>query len=410
MAHLPGPSPVVREPAAPAGVAARLVDELLSALVQDLRVPLNALTGWTGLLGRGDLGPAEATRAIEVIERNAELLRHRLDSLLDASRVLSGQVVLTRAPIDLEDVVIAAVDLVRPAAEARGLTVVVRVGPERHTMAGDAPRLREAFTRLLDNAITFTPGGGRVSVSLDREADRLRVCIADTGVGIAPDLVAGLFDRFRGTSANGPTPAGPGLGLPLVRRLVELHGGDVRAVSAGDGKGAEFIVSLPAATANASDTLVAPPTNGVERLEGVAPQIRGLATLVIEDDDDSREMLSVLLENAGAVPVPAATVADALRLLGDLEIDIVLSDIGMPGRDGYDLVRALRAFPNPRVQQAPAVAVTAHASGVDRARIIGAGFDAHVSKPIEPAELLRTMAAVVARRRAMPGGRPAMEP
>ena len=375
--------------------AARMKDEFLAALGHELRTPLNAIAGWTSLLKRGISG-AEAARAIEVIERNSQVQRDLIARMLDASRILSGHVRLDLQVLFLEDEVALAVESIRSEAEARGLSIRMDVTTPGMAVNADPARLQQVLGHLLDNAIRFTPHGGELLVRQWHRDGFVHLAVSDTGSGIAPGLLAGVFDRFRaGDAAAAHRHGGLGLGLSIVRHLLQMHGGQVEAASDGPGLGATFTFSLPVVETERDGDVTAPA--GTRAAEDTTT-LRGLSILVIEDDPDSREMLSVLLENVGAVPVAAATVGEGLRLLGDLEIDVVLSDIGMPGRDGFDLIRALRAFPNPRVQHAPALAVTAFSRDEDRERILAAGFDAHVGKPVEPRELFAAIGDAARRR------------
>lgn len=376
--------------------AGRTKDDFLATLGHELRTPLNAITGWTTLLRRGDLDAAARQRAVDVIERNAEAQRRLLDELLDTSRIIAGTIRLDLQRLSIADLLTQAVDSIRPVAEARHQDVALHLDEAPATLRGDAARLQQVFANLLSNAVKFTPEHGRIAATLVNDAEHVTVHVSDDGVGIAPGFLPHVFDRFRQAPAAGRPAGGLGLGLSVVRQIVELHGGRVSVQSAGDGQGATFTVTLPRDVTPASSPNSAAPSPQVA--DAGPSTLRGLSMLIIEDDPDSREMLSVLLENAGAVPVAAASVTEALRLLGDLEIDVVLSDIGMPERDGFDLIRSLRTFPNPRVRRAPSIAVTAFARQEDRDRILGAGFDAHVSKPVEPAELFVTIAEVVQAR------------
>jgi PAS domain S-box-containing protein len=387
--------------------AGRLKDEFIGTLAHELRTPLNAIAGWSNLLKRG-LDSDETARALQVIERNVQVQRQLIDDLLDASRIISGHVRLDLHPVHLADVIRRAVDLIRPLAEARRLRIESDLAAEGAAVSGDAARLQQVLSQVLGNAVKFTPPEGRIEVRLREQAGLAQIDVRDTGLGVAPEVLPLFFDRMRQTSVpDARRPGGLGLGLAIVRQLVLMHGGQVDVSSAGTGQGTTVTVSLPMLpldTSAADARKVAP---GSRPAAEVAISLRGLSILIIEDDADSREMLSVLLENVGSVPVAAATVGEGLRLLGDLEIDVVLSDIGMPGRDGFDLIRALRSFPNPRVREAPAVAVTAFARGEDRERILAAGFDAHVGKPVEPRELFAAIAALVRRHHATPRVSPA---
>ncbi|HTV02031.1 MAG TPA: ATP-binding protein, partial [Luteitalea sp.] len=368
--------------------AGRMKDEFLATLGHELRTPLNAISGWTSMLKRGGLSDQDMARAVEVIERNADAQRHLIEELLDVSRIISGHIRLDVQPVRIQQIVTHAVEALRPVADAKGVAVRVDATDAGLPVRGDASRLQQVFANLIGNAVKFTPTGGEVAIAVGTVGREVQVRVQDTGLGIAPAFLPYVFDRFR--QAESPTSrrfGGLGLGLSIVRQIVHMHGGRVVARSDGEGRGAEFLVALGLDGDLTAATV--PSTSEAGRLESATSPLRGLSILVIEDDADSREMLSVLLENAGAVPVPAATVTEALRLLGDLEIDVVLSDIGMPERDGFDLIRSLRTFPNPRVRSAPALAVTAFTRVEDRERILAAGFDAHVSKPVEPLELFQ---------------------
>ncbi len=374
--------------------AGRMKEEFLSTLGHELRTPLNAISGWASMLKRGGMSDADSARAVEVIERNADAQRQLIDQLLDASRIISGHLRLDVQALAVENALTRAIDALRPEAEAKGVRLLVDLAAPPATVRADPARLQQAFSNLIANAVKFTPSGGEIQVRAAREGPDLQVRVRDTGVGIPAAFLPHVFDRFR--QAESPSTrrfGGLGLGLSIVRQIVHMHGGRVEAFSEGEGRGAEFVVTL-----GLDGALVDPPSPASAPVPRPADSatlpLRGLSMLVIEDDADSREMLSVLLENAGAVPVAAASVNEALRLLGDLEVDVVLSDIGMPERDGFDLIRSLRTFPNPRVRRAPAVAVTAFARNEDRDRILAAGFDAHVSKPVEPLDLFRAVAAV----------------
>ncbi|BCS33564.1 hypothetical protein TBR22_A27910 [Luteitalea sp. TBR-22] len=385
--------------------AARMKDEFLATLAHELRTPLNAITGWTGLLKRGGLSEADQARALDVIERNAQAQRQLIDQLLDVSRVIAGHVRLDQESVALDDVLLQALQAVRPLADARGLRLDVQIADRAPLVWGDSTRLRQACDQLLANAVKFTPAGGAITARLHHDAHRVTIEVTDTGIGIPADFLPFVFDRFRQSESPAARRyGGLGLGLAIARQVVEMHGGEIAVTSPGEGLGATFTVSLPATGVAAAEG--ATPAESPAPQDGAPSPLRGQSILVIEDDADSREMLSVVLENAGGVPVGAATVADGLRLLGDLQIDIVLSDIGLPGRDGFDLIRALRSFPHPRVRRAPAIAVTAFTRAEDRARVLDAGFDAHVGKPVEPARLLAAIAEVTRRREDAAGAAP----
>lgn len=370
-----------------AEAANRMKDLFLATLSHELRTPLNAILGWAKLLGTGKL-PAESVRdGLEVIERNALAQAQLINDLLDVSRIISGKMKLDPAAVDVADVVRAAVDSLRPAAEAKGVTVATAVGGHAATVNGDTARLGQVAWNLLSNAIKFTPAGGRVDVAVRPAGDRVELAVRDTGAGIDPGFLPHVFDRFRQadpsiTRAHG----GLGLGLSIVRQLVEAHGGSVRADSPGKGHGATFTVTLPLQHGAVPE----PARDG----EPSAPPARldGLRVLVVDDERDSREMARTALAGAGAEVAVAADVAEALDRLADRPTDVVVSDIGMPRRDGYELARELRDRGG-----VPAVAVTAFAGPEDRRRALAAGFQAHLGKPVDPAALVAVVARLAGR-------------
>jgi PAS domain S-box-containing protein len=388
----------------------RLKDEFLATLSHELRTPLTAVLGWTRLLGTGQLDEATRARALETIERNAQAQVQLIDDILDVSRIIRGKLRLDVRPVELAPVIESAVDSVRPAAEAKGIRLQVVLDPRTGPVSGDPDRLQQVVWNLLSNAIKFTPRGGRVQVILARVDSHLEIDISDTGQGIARDFLPYVFDRFRQAD---PTTTrvhgGLGLGLAIVRHLIELHGGTVNAESEGAGTGATFRIMLPLlATVSAQiepvgetpvATTVARANGGDDLLAGFdcPPEIEGLRVLIVEDDADSRELLVTVLKQCRAEVVAVAGAAAAIRTLEVWRPDVLISDIEMPGEDGYSLIRKVRALPPERGGDIPAAALTAYARAEDRMRALLAGFQIHVPKPVEPAELITVVASLAAR-------------
>ena len=384
--------------------ANRLKDEFLATVSHELRTPLNAVLGWARMLISKELNQERATHGIATIERNASALAHIIDDLLDVSRIVAGTLHLVHYPVDLAAVTQAAVNTVRPLAAAKSIQLQFAPDPSStEVVSGDAGRLEQVVVNLLSNAIKFTPENGRVDVSIKRAGPNLELAVEDTGEGISAAFLPHMFDRFR--QADGATSrrhTGLGLGLAIVRQLVALHGGTVSADSSGPGKGAKFTVRLPIVTSprvrelrlRSDDDRPAPP---LERLDG-------LHVLFVEDSADGRELMSILIEQAGAKVTAVASVKEAFQALESLQPDALVSDIGLPDEDGYALIRRLRSREAERGGFLPAVALTGFVRPEDRARVLAAGFQLHVPKPINPAELMAAIAAVARdpRRRGLP--------
>jgi PAS domain S-box-containing protein len=373
---------------AEAQAANRAKDEFLAVLSHELRTPLNAILGWSQLVRSGTL-PAEAMRGIEVIERNARRQARLIDDVLDVSRIVSGTLSLESAPVDVAQVVEAAVDTVRPLLEAKGLSFAVR-GDCGGPVLGDAHRLQQVVWNLLSNAVKFTPSGGRIEVVMAREAPLCSISVRDTGIGVAPDFLPHVFQQFRQEEAGSARRfGGLGLGLTIVRHLVEMHGGTVSATSSGRGCGATFTVRLPlsgeAAAAGAARDRAAG--------ERPAPRLAGVRVLAVDDEPDARGFTAEVLGRAGAEVRVAGSAAEALVMLKEFAADVILADVEMPGGDGYELLRRARESGH----RMPAIAVTAHSSAADRVRVLAAGFRQHVPKPVEAAELLLVVASAAAR-------------
>ena len=377
--------------------ANRAKDEFLATLSHELRTPLTPILGWTVMLRSGNLDQASILRGLEVIERNVRAQTQLIGDLLDVSRIITGKLRLEVRPIDLPPVVEAGVDAVRSSAEAKEIKVELDLPSDLPQVLGDPDRLQQVVWNLVSNAVKFTPQHGRIQVRLTKEESHVALQVRDSGKGITPDFLPFVFDRFRqADSTSTRSHGGLGLGLAIVRHLVELHGGTVHAASGGDGTGAVFTVRLPlmapSETGEEHDTMPAaePAPTGEVRLDG-------LKVLVLEDENDVRDFLSVSLVQYGATVSAFATTAEALQAIEEQRPHVLVSDIGMPGEDGYDFIRRVRALGPDRGGQTPAAALTAHAKGEDGARVLTAGFQVHLAKPVQPAELASVIATLAGR-------------
>jgi signal transduction histidine kinase len=405
--------------------ANRLKDEFLATLSHELRTPLQALLGWTRILRRGTVDPARLARGLEVIERNAKLQATLIDDLLDISRIIAGKLNVETFPVAIAPVVAAAVDTLRPTADAKGIALSASLGDDAAHVLGDAARLQQVFSNLVGNAVKFTARGGRVDVIVAQVAGEVVVRVADTGVGIDPEFLPFVFERFRqADSSSTRAQGGLGLGLAVVLHLTELHGGSVRAESAGRGQGATFSVRLPALATTASRPFPrianvaarwppepvydgrsagsadyagsapkpslepeAVPASGVQTLDGVR-------VLVVDDDEDARELLREVLAQRRAVVATASSARDALDGIDAHHPHVLVSDIGMKGEDGYDLIRQVRGRPPQHGGAVPALALTAYTRDEDRLRAMAAGFQMHAHKPIDPDKIVDAVAAL----------------
>ena len=371
--------------------ANRVKDDFVAMVSHELRSPLNAILGWTELLKRPGQDPALLAQGIEVIARNTRLQTKLISDLLDVSRIVSGKLQLERERVDLVRVVNDSVDALRAELVGKDVRLTVQVPPTPLEVLGDAARLQQILLNLLSNAGKFTPEGGRIAVTLSRVGEQARIVVTDTGVGIPPEVLPGLFERFRqASSLTTRRYGGLGLGLSITRHLVELHGGTVQAHSAGEGQGAKFTLELPLLTSTAVATAAAESADATA-LAGLS--LAGIRVLVVEDHQDTRDLIRRLLESFGASVVNAASAAEALDLLATERPDILLSDIGLPDVDGYELIRRVRSRSD-ALARIPAVALTAFARSVDRRMALSAGFHAHISKPVEAAELAVTIASL----------------
>ena len=372
----------------------RLKDEFLATMSHELRTPLNAIFGWITLLRTRRLDEATQERALETIERNARAQKRLIEDLLDVSRIVTGKVALELVTVDPRRVVEAALETMHPAAQAKGLKIVPLLDIGAGTVRGDFARLQQIVCNLLSNAIKFTDTGGHVEVCLARRNGEVEISIADSGQGIKPEFLPLVFDRFRQEDGSiSRRHGGLGLGLAIVRHLVELHAGSVDAQSAGEGKGARFIVRLPVREANLISRVAEAPTNGIV----TAAMLMGVRLLVVDDDPGARELISGMLEGFGAQVSVAESGQAALGLLFAQRPDVLIADLGMPGMDGYALIEQVRALDPDFGGLTPAVAVTAYASPQDRLRALQAGYQNHVAKPVEAEELAIVIASLAGR-------------
>ena len=365
--------------------ANRAKDEFLAMISHELRTPLNAILGWSRMMVAGRLTEIQHGRAVQTIERNAVAQAKLIDELLDVSRIISRKLKLSPRPIDVRAVVEAAIESCRVAAENKKLVLEVTLPPSSARVMGDADRLTQVVSNLLSNSIKFTPAGGRIEVRMAVSGGVVRLVVRDDGIGIRPEFLPYVFDRFRQSdSSRTRAHGGLGLGLAIVRHLVELHGGTVEAASEGVGKGAELGVTLPLL---AEDEAYA--TRGSDRPPMSAGAVlSGIRVIVVDDEQDARELVTAVLEQAGAVVTSVGSAEEAMHAIRERPPSLLVSDIGMPGEDGYALIARVRALPAALGGRVPAVAVTAFTRSEDRARALRAGYTAHVGKPIDPSELV----------------------
>src|SRR5262245_18387454 len=399
----------------------RLKDEFLATVSHELRAPLNAIQGWVKLLRDGRLSPEETARALEIIERGARAQKRIISDLLDVSRIITDKMRLNARPIRPAAVVESAVESLRHDADAKGIDIELVIDDLAGPVAGDSDRLRQIVWNLVSNAIKFTPDRGRVCVKLEREGEYVEITVTDTGVGIVADLLPFVFDRFRqGDGSSTRRQGGLGLGLAIVRRLTEMHGGSVDVQSPGPDQGATFVVSLPLITQLSDDTNETSETNEIDDADesyvsqksytshtsnlqdamDQALELDGLRVLAVDNDSDARDLIKTILTQYGAVVETAGSTSQALPFFErpeEWQPELLISDIEMPEADGYQLIRKLREMESGRGRRAPAIALTAYARTEDRLRSLSAGFDMHVTKPVEPVELLTIVASLTGR-------------
>jgi PAS domain S-box-containing protein len=377
--------------------ASRLKDEFLAIVSHELRTPLNSILGWTQMFRRQPLDNSIVERAFETIERNARAQNQLIEDLLDVSRIISGKVRLDIQPVKLTEIIEAALDSLRPAADARKISLRTILDEKIEPVSGDADRLQQIIWNLLSNAIKFTPHGGKVEVRLEQKNSHAQIIVADTGKGIERDFLPFVFDRFRQADSSSKRQyGGLGLGLSIVRQLTELHGGSVAVFSEGEGKGATFTVVLPLTSNIRRHEYQKAPTADKNGFSQNALTLAGTKVLLVDDDEDTRILLSMLLEQSSAAVKTASSVSEALEFLEAEAFDLLISDIEMPQQDGYDLIKFVRSMPQKR--NIPAIAVTAYARNEDRLRAISYGYDMHVPKPVESAELLTIIESLVGRK------------
>jgi signal transduction histidine kinase len=373
-------------------------DEFLATLSHELRTPLTAIFGWAQMLRSGKLDEPTFRRALDSIERNARMQVQLIDDLLDISRIITGKLRLQVRPVELGPVIEAATDAVQPAAEAKGILLVRQIQPKAGLVSGDPDRLQQVVWNLLSNAIKFTSKGGEITVSVLRVDSSVEVSVTDTGQGIDGDFLPYVFDRFRqADSTTTRRYGGLGLGLSIVRHLVEMHGGTAMAESAGLGHGATFKVRFPLVGIRVSEEGSSGGAVGKGPALMGAPSLSGVEVLVVEDEPETRELLVAVLAQCGAAVKAAASASCAMETLQHWRPDVLISDIGMPGEDGYELIKKIRTRERESDRRIPAVALTAYARAEDRVRALSAGFQFYVPKPVEPTELAAVVASLAGR-------------
>jgi len=381
--------------------SARLKEEFLATVSHELRTPLNAVLGWVRILRAGRLKEAEVGKALETIERNARAQAQLIDDLLDVSRIITGKLRMDVRPVDPNGFIEAAIDAVKPAAEAKGIRVQKIMDTGVVTVPGDPTRLQQVIWNLLTNAIRYTPRGGWVQVRMERVGSHLQIVVADSGQGIPQEFLPYVFDRFRQVDqSTSRHHGGLGLGLALVRHLVELHGGSVAAASPGPDQGSTFTIVLPVLPIYQVDQAgarVHPTAQNLLPSAEYTARLDALTILVVDDEPDTRELLKTSLSECGANVTVAGSVSEGFGTFEACVPEIIICDIGMPGEDGYDFIRRLRALPQESGGKVPAIALTAYARVEDRLRALRAGFQMHVPKPVELAELVTVVASVSGR-------------
>ncbi|MCA1566772.1 MAG: response regulator [Acidobacteria bacterium] len=390
---------LLREQAArsEAEAANGIKDQFLATLSHELRTPLTAIIGWAGLLRSNDFDADLRAQALETVERNARTQAQLIDDLLDVSRIVSGKLLLDVKEVELDKIVASAINVVQPAADAKAIRITYDREPGRNFITGDAARLQQIAWNLLSNAVKFTPAGGSVGICLERVGGHIKLAVSDTGKGIAADFLPHVFDRFRqADSTTTRNYGGLGLGLAIVRHLVELHGGTVNAESPGEGRGATFSATFPLlAVSTEAHSVEATGVDG--RAVNGRSELEGLRVLVVDDEPDTRQVISAVITKSGAEVKTCASAPEALEMLKLWKPDILMSDIGMPDEDGYSLIQKVRSLSAESGGLIPAAALTAYARDEDRERALAAGFQMHVAKPIGARELIDTVAGLAGR-------------
>ena len=382
--------------------ASRLRDDFLATVSHELRNPLNSIVGWAGLLRSGSLDAEKSVQAVDAIMRNARAQDRIIKDLLDISRMVTGRLRLDIQPLRLKEVVESAIETIRPAMEAKQIRLEASFDPTASLLTGDSVRLRQVFWNLLSNAVKFTSKNGRIQIFSRRIDSHVEIVVSDTGIGIEPSFLPYVFDRFRqAESGSNRQSAGLGLGLAIVRSLVELHGGSVSAASDGRGRGASFTVKLPTLLAFSTTDpaeLVHPAVEETPQTRD-GPPLKNLRILVVDDEAGAREVIAAILAPTAAEVKEAQSASDALELMDHWLPDVLLADIGMPEVDGYEFIRRVRSRSLESGGAVPAAALTAYARSEDRVRVLAAGYQIHLSKPIQPVELVTEIASLVKRRR-----------
>jgi PAS domain S-box-containing protein len=367
-------------------------DEFLAMVSHELRTPLNAILGWAGLLAGGRLSPEQNRTAVDTIERNARAQAQLIEDLLDVSKIISGKLRINAEPVNLADSIAPVLETIRLAAEAKTIDIGTHLDTSLVVM-GDVGRLQQIAWNLLSNAVKFTPKKGRVELRIERKDSMASIIVEDTGKGMSPEFLPRAFERFQqADSTNTRQHGGLGLGLTIVRHLVEMHGGTVSAHSPGEGRGSTFVVQLPIAAVRAT---VMSQKSSDRAVADELPSLAGLKALVVDDDESSRDVISAILQQCGVSTTAVGSAADAIRTLESNSFDVLISDIAMPHEDGYQLIGKVRRLKLDHGGNIPAVALTAYARTQDRMRALAAGYQTHVAKPVEPAELALVVATVV---------------
>jgi signal transduction histidine kinase/ActR/RegA family two-component response regulator len=376
-----------------------LKDEFLSVVSHELRTPLSAILAHSQLLQLGQIPDQEVTESYRVIERNSKAQVQIIEDLLDMSRIISGKIRLDVQPVHLSEVIEAAIETIRPAADAKNIRLQQVLDSRAGPVLGDFDRLQQVFRNILSNAVKFTPKGGRIQVSLERVNSHLEVSVADTGEGISPDFLPYVFDRFRqAENATTRRHGGLGLGLAIVRQIIELHGGSVKAKSAGPNQNSTFTVSLPLIVLHAPEPDRRHPQAEVQPAPCFqGPNLDGLKVLVVDDEPDARDIIRRFLVSHHANVMVACNADEALQCMKSSRPDVLLSDIGMPGKDGYQFIQEVRSMPAADGGEVPAVALTAFVRTEDRRRALLAGYQSHLAKPVDPGELVAVVAMLTGR-------------
>ena len=366
----------------------RAKDEFLATLSHELRTPLTTILGWSKILSSNRLNESAATRAATAIERSARSQAQLIDDLLDVSRIITGKFQIDKKNIDLVELIHSSIDMIRPAAESKGIRLEVRLTDNPGPISADFHRLQQVLWNILSNAIKFTPSSGLILVEMQRSNSHASITVTDTGKGITAEFLPYIFERFRQfDSSYTRNQGGLGLGLAIVQHIVNLHGGTVKAESKGEGKGSRFIVKLPVVS---EEVKTLPKDQSRKRYRKTSYNLDGLRLLLIEDDEESRELIEVILTEGRATVRSVGSTEEALQVLNTWTPEIIISDIGMPEEDGYVFLSRLRS--NSSFDTIPVIALTAYASSNDREKALKAGFQIHLSKPLDPSGLLEAVA------------------